>query len=151
MQGSIPSWGTKILHVVQPKKETYHAVINTSNLVNIHLKQIPSERNRKNIFFLMKRILGIYSSSFHPQPAAVLLMFIVLYITSLVLVCNWKFVPLNYFYPVPHHPPFLATTNLISFSMSLFVFEIHWTYNTTLVPIIQCSGSVLNVHHNRSS
>ena len=77
-------------------------------------------------------------------------MFIMLYITSLELIYNWKFVPLNYFYLVPHHSPLLATTNLISFSMSLSVFEIEWTY-TTLIPVIQCNGLVLNVHHNRSS
>ena len=39
---------------------------------------------------------------------------------------SWKFVPLTTFIqsPLPSTPHRLVTTNLISFSMSLFVFEV---------------------------
>ena len=36
----------------------------------------------------------------------------------------------------------LVTTNLISFSVSLFVFEVQWIYNTMLVPVIQHGDSI---------
>ena len=49
----------------------------------------------------------------------------------------------------------LVTTNLISYSMSLFGFEVLLTYSTMLVPITQHSDSIFlyiqNDHHNKSS
>ena len=44
------------------------------------------------------------------------------YITSLVLIYNWKFVPFDYLPPIfpPPHPLTLLITNLIYFSMSSY-------------------------------
>ena len=49
-----------------------------------------------------------------------------LYSTSLALIYNWKFVPFDHLHPVTPPPAslFLVITNLISFSMNLFVFEV---------------------------
>ena len=49
-----------------------------------------------------------------------------LYITSLPLTYNWKFVPFDHLDPTPPPlplPPPLISTNLLFFSVSLFVFE----------------------------
>ena len=59
---------------------------------------------------------------------------------------SWKFVPLDCPYPIPPPPTPCLTqvaTNLISFSPSLFVFAVELTNNTMLVPITQCSDSIL--------
>ena len=66
-----------------------------------------------------------------------LFIFITLYFTSLVLtyLYNWEFVPFDYLHPVPPSPT--PCTYLISFSMSLFVFEVQLVYNSMLVPVTQ--------------
>ena len=47
------------------------------------------------------------------------------YIPSTCLSYNWRFVPFDYFYPVPLYTTrVLAATNLIYFSMNVFAFEI---------------------------
>ena len=44
--------------------------------------------------------------------------------------------------PFSYHLPPLVTTNLISFSMNLFIFELQLAYNTLLVPGAQYSDWV---------
>ena len=65
----------------------------------------------------MRTLKRIYSNNFHIEHTAVLVILIMLYITSLELILQWKFVPLNQLAflcsPLP-----LVTTNLTYFSMS---------------------------------
>ena len=49
----------------------------------------------------------------------------VYYINSNYLFYNWKFVPFDHLHLIPPIPiPALVTTNLIYFSVSMFVFEV---------------------------
>ena len=73
------------------------------------------------------------------------------YIPSTFLSYNWKFVPFDTFlqFPFPHVLP-LATTSLISFSMSLFVsvqFSSVAQLCLTLCNPMDCSMQGLPVHH----
>ena len=72
------------------------------------------------------RTLGIYSlNNFHvlTHRSVNYICHVVHYIPSAYLSYNWKFVHFDCFHPnpPPNQPPPLVTTNLISFSMSLFI------------------------------
>ena len=56
--------------------------------------------------------------------------YVVHYVPSSYLSCTWKFLPLDHLHPIssPSTLPLLVTTNLFSFSMNLFVFEVYLTY-----------------------
>ena len=80
--------------------------------------QIQNSRNRKNIFTCENSWFTL--NNFHIQLIAVLIIFIIFYITSLVLTYNWELLPFDYLHPVPK-PLLLVVINLISFSMTLFL------------------------------
>ena len=102
------------------------------------------------------RMLRIYLlNKFHVQPRAVLIIYILWYITSLVFSYNWKFVPFGYLHPIlplvlPTPLLLLVTTNLISFSVSLFL---KYNWPTTLYYflvhniVIQYFYTLQNDHH----
>ena len=75
-----------------------------------------------------------------------LIIFIMLYyyILGVYLSHSWKFVPFDCFHPILAlpYPQSLAVTNLISFSVSLFVFEALLTYITMLVSVTQHSNLI---------
>ena len=54
---------------------------------------------------------------------------------------NWKFLPFDCLHPIKTSPP-PVITNLISFSMNMFVFEVLSTYDTVLVPVTQHSDLI---------
>ena len=74
----------------------------------------------------MMKTWRIGSLNFHIQCRAVLIIFIVLYITSLVLIylIIGSLYLLTTFIQPPTCSPSLATTNLVSFYECLFVLEI---------------------------
>ena len=62
-----------------------------------------------------------------------LIIFIILYITSLVLTYNWEFLPFDYLHPIPK-PLLLLVINLISFSMTLFL-KYNWPSALCQLPL----------------
>ena len=74
----------------------------------------------------MMKILGIYSQKLAYLPYNDIKYINHAVLTSLALTHNWKFVPFDHHDPTPPPlplPPPLISTNLLFFSVSLFVFE----------------------------
>ena len=95
------------------------SVVNTHNLTQIQNK-------REKIFFLVMRTLRIYSlNNFHIQHTTVLIVFIMLYFTSLVLIyliigsLYLLTTFLQFLLPSPPPQP-LGATNLLYFSLNFF-------------------------------
>lgn len=64
------------------------------------------KRKRKHNFFLLMRILRVFSlSNFHIYCTVALVVVIMLDISSLVLTYNWMFLSFNHYSPIPPPPP----------------------------------------------
>ena len=108
----------------QPRDRTQASCIAGGFFTNWTSREAHSKIKRKK-FFLVTRILRIYSLNFHLWHTAIFIIFIMLYIISLVHTYNWKSVPfdcLHVILPFSTLLP-LVNTNLIFFSVS-FVFDV---------------------------
>ena len=108
-------------------------------------KRQRERRKKKN--FLVVITLRIYSlNNFHMQPRAVLIIFVTLYIVSLVLI--YLMTGSLYFWLPSCNFPFLnplppVITNLISFSRSLFV--CFWSITDLQHYVNSCCTIVINI------
>ena len=96
-------------------------VITSISLINIY--HIVKKKKKKEHFSLRWNSQDLVSSQL-PHRAAVLTTVVIMVLITPLLLYNWKFVTFWPLSPIPLHPqlPPPATTNLISFSMSLFWF-----------------------------
>ena len=106
---------------------TYCKLITALGLVSIHHLIDTVKREKTKKFFSMWEP-KIYSQEFsNISYSSVNFSYVVGYISSTYLPCDWKFVPFDCLFPVPPpstlyptpHPTHLVTTNLIPFSVSL--------------------------------
>ena len=97
----------------------------------------------------MMRTLRIYSLNNFPiiYSNVNCIYCIMHYIPSIYLSYNWKFLPFDCLHPIKTSPP-PVITNLISFSMNMFVFEVLSTYDTVLVPVTQHSDLIFLTFQN---
>ena len=106
---------------------------------------IVTKEKKKSIFSFVMRTLRIYSlNNFHIEHSAELIILIMLCITSLVLIdliTGSVFLLTTFLYfPLLCLPP-LVTTNLISFSVSLFLFLLKYTWLNNRHYVRQCVSS----------